>query len=148
MQDGYMGFSKLADQYGFLLVAPDGNREPGGYENRFWNASDACCDFFSTEVDDSAYVADIIKEVKAQFTVDNNRIYLVGHSNGGFMSYRAAYEHSNTIAAIASLAGATHIEERDAPSEPCSCATDSRHGRRNDRLRGLAHTAKLLPLCA
>ena len=66
MQDGYMGFSKLADQYGFLLVAPDGNREPGGDERRFWNASDACCDFFSTEVDDSAYVADIIKEVKAQ----------------------------------------------------------------------------------
>ena len=118
MQDGYMGFSKLADQYGFLLVAPDGNREPGGDENRFWNASDACCDFFSTEVDDSAYVADIIKEMKAQFTVDNNRIYLVGHSNGGFMSYRAAYEHSNTIAAIASLAGATHIEERDAPANP------------------------------
>ncbi|MDG2162768.1 MAG: hypothetical protein P8M31_04925, partial [Gammaproteobacteria bacterium] len=57
MQDSYMGFSKLADQYGFLLVAPDGNREPGGDENRFWNASDACCDFFSTEVDDSAYVA-------------------------------------------------------------------------------------------
>ncbi|MEJ6678995.1 MAG: hypothetical protein QNL34_02550, partial [OM182 bacterium] len=23
MQDNYMGFSKLADQYGFLLVAPD-----------------------------------------------------------------------------------------------------------------------------
>ena len=118
MQDGYMGFSKLADQYGFLLVAPDGNREPGGDERRFWNASDACCDFFSTEVDDSAYVADIIKEVKAKFTVDNNRIYLVGHSNGGFMSYRAAYEHSNTIAAIASLAGASHIEERDAPANP------------------------------
>lgn len=90
MQDNYMGFSKLADQYGFLLVAPDGNREPGGDQNRFWNASDACCDFFSTEVDDSAYIADIIKEVKSKFTVDNNRIYLVGHSNGGFMSYRAA----------------------------------------------------------
>ena len=62
MQDNYMGFSKLADQYGFLLVAPDGNREPGGDQNRFWNASDACCDFFSTEVDDSAYIADIIDD--------------------------------------------------------------------------------------
>jgi polyhydroxybutyrate depolymerase len=118
MQDNYMGFSKLADQYGFLLVAPDGNREPGGDQNRFWNASDACCDFFSTEVDDSAYIADIIKEVKSKFTVDNNRIYLVGHSNGGFMSYRAAYEHSDTIAAIASLAGASHIEEREPPQSP------------------------------
>ena len=77
-QDSYLGFSDIANDNGFLFIAPTGSVNPEG--NTFWNASDACCDFFSTEVDDSAYVADIIKEVKAQFTVDNNRIYLVGHS--------------------------------------------------------------------
>ena len=69
-QDAYMGFSKLADRYGFLFVAPDGNKEPAGDENRFWNASPACCDFFSTGVDDSAYVANIIEEVKGVYNVD------------------------------------------------------------------------------
>jgi polyhydroxybutyrate depolymerase len=113
-----MGFSKLADKYGFLFVAPDGNKEPGGDENRFWNASPACCDFFATGVDDSAYVLDIINAVKQDYNVDPNRVFLIGHSNGGFLSYRAAYDHSSTIAAIASLAGANHVEERDPPSSP------------------------------
>ena len=118
MQDSYMGFSKIADDYGFFLVAPDGNRVTGGDENRFWNASAACCDFFRTAVDDSAYVSDIIRTMKSEYKIDNNRVYLIGHSNGGFMSYRAAYDHSDTIAAIASLAGANHIDEREAPASP------------------------------
>ena len=113
-----MGISELADRYGFLFIAPDGNKEPGGDENRFWNATPACCDFFQTEVDDSGYVLGIIDKIKSDYNVDANRVFLIGHSNGGFMSYRAAYEHSNTIAAIASLAGANHIEAREAPDSP------------------------------
>ena len=34
------------------------------------------------------------------------------------MSYRAAYDHSETIAAIASLAGASHADMRPAPENP------------------------------
>lgn len=117
-QDSYMGFSKLADKYGFLFVAPDGDKEPGGNESRFWNATPACCDFYRTAVDDSSYVLEIINTIKADYNVDANRVYLIGHSNGGFMSYRAAYEHSSTIAAIASLAGANHIDDREAPESP------------------------------
>lgn len=117
-QDSYMSFSDIADKYGFILVSPDGMKETGGNESRYWNASDACCNFFRSEVDDSAYIANIIDEVKGEYNVDENRVYLIGHSNGGFMSYRLAYDHSGTIAAIASLAGANHSEEREAPANP------------------------------
>jgi|TARA_B110000438_G_C15814222_1_gene651181 polyhydroxybutyrate depolymerase len=117
-QDAYMGFSKIADRYGFILVAPDGTKESAGDNNRFWNASDACCDFFSLEVDDSAYVLSIINEVKSDYNIDANRVFLIGHSNGGFMSYRAAYDHSSIIAAIVSLAGADHADIRNAPDMP------------------------------
>jgi len=117
-QDSYFKVSDLADDYGFLFVAPDGMQETGGAQNRFWNASDACCNFFSAEVDDSAYIRSIIDEMKQRFNVDGNRVYLIGHSNGGFMSFRMAYEHSDSVAAIASLAGANHLEEREAPPNP------------------------------
>lgn len=118
-QNAYMRLSNLADEYGFLFLAPDGTEEASGRKNKFWNATDTCCNFFGSEVDDSAYVRGLIDDVKSKYAVDPNRVYLIGHSNGGFMSYRMAYDHPETIAAIASLAGATFAEGiRPAPAGP------------------------------
>lgn len=117
-QDGYMKFSALADRYGFLLVTPDGTEEPAGQKNRFWNASEACCNFFASELDDSAYVLSIINTVKAKYSIDERRVYLIGHSNGGFMSYKAAHDHSGVIAALVSLAGAEATDPMPAPANP------------------------------
>ena len=115
-QDAYMGFSRLADQYGFIFVAPDGTVDLGG--RRFWNATPACCNFFNSTVNDSGYIASIIAEIKTRYNIDARRVYLIGHSNGGFMSYQTAYLHSDKIAAIVSFAGASHNEARAAPSRP------------------------------
>ena len=117
-QDAYMGLSDLVDDYGFLMAAPDGTKENGPDENRFWNASRSCCNFFESEVDDSTYLADLIDSIKGDYNVDDTRVFLVGHSNGGFMSYRMAHDHSDTIAAIASLAGADQSEGRPTPDDP------------------------------
>jgi polyhydroxybutyrate depolymerase len=53
--------------------------------------------------------------------VDAKRVYIVGHSNGAFMSYRMACDHADAIAAIVSIAGAS-FKDRAAcePSEPVS----------------------------
>lgn len=111
-------FGDLVDQYGFVLAYPDGTRESGGEKNQFWNASDACCNFYGSGVDDSAYILSIIQALTGKYNIDPKRIYLIGHSNGGFMSYRVAYEHAETIAAIASVAGAATIMDRPAPRYP------------------------------
>ena len=116
--DQYMGLSAIADDYGFLLVAPDGTRESAGDANPFWNASIACCNFYQSEIDDVGYIKSIIDEMKSRYNVDSDRVYLIGQSTGGFMSYRMAYEHPETIAAIASLAGADHLERRQGPATP------------------------------
>jgi len=60
-----------------------------------------------------------VSEISNQLNVDDRRIFFVGHSNGGFMSYRMACDHSGTVAAIASLAGATWENPDDcAPTGP------------------------------
>ena len=117
-QNGYFGLSDLVDRYGFIMVAPDGTRETGGDKQRFWNASPTCCNFFDSPVDDSAYIATLIDRVKSAYTVDDKRVYLIGHANGGFMAYRMAHDLSGTLAAIAVLAGVDQTGQRPAPPNP------------------------------
>ena len=114
----YWGLGRLVEDYGFVLASPDGTREAGGDQNPFWNATDACCNFENSPVNDSEYILHIIDELKASHPIDPDRVYVIGHSNGGFMSLRMAYEHSDVIAAVISLAGANHLEQRDPPPFP------------------------------
>jgi polyhydroxybutyrate depolymerase len=118
IQEAYFKLQPLAESRGFLYVHPDGTLNQIG--KQFWNATDACCGF-QTTVDDSAYLLALIHQVQAEYNVDPQRIFLVGHSNGGFMSYRMACDHADTIAAIVSLAGATFSDtSRCNPTEPVS----------------------------
>ena len=110
MQESYMKFESVAETNKFILVYPDGTVDSSG--RRFWNATDACCDFFSAVADD-VYLLSILKEMESSYSIDAKRIYFVGHSNGGFMSYRMACRYPDRIAAIASLAGASYFKTTD-----------------------------------
>jgi polyhydroxybutyrate depolymerase len=102
---------------GYLLISPSGTRDEAG--KYFWNATDACCNFFGSMVDDVAYLNRLIDEIGAAYNVDPRRIYVVGHSNGGFMAYRFACASAGRIAAVISVAGATFDDAAAcAPSMP------------------------------
>jgi polyhydroxybutyrate depolymerase len=98
---------------GFILVAPEGTVTPDGTSvegkdvsgNQFWNATDACCDFAKTGVDDLSYLRKLITDMKLKYQVDRNKIYIISHSNGGFMANRLACEMGESFAGIANLAG-------------------------------------------
>ena len=109
-QESYMNFTAVAEQRGFILAYPDGTVDLTG--KQFWNATEVCCNFFSN-VDDAAYLISMLNDMESKYSIDHKRIYFVGHSNGGFMSYRMACKHSDRIAAIASLAGATFFNSSD-----------------------------------
>lgn len=111
LQDAYFGLSAVADARGIIYAFPDGLTD--GMSSQFWNATDACCNFFGSDVDDVAYLMGLVDEIETRVNVDPNRIYFVGHSNGGFMSYRLACEASDRIAALVSLAGATFDDPAD-----------------------------------
>lgn len=117
-QEAYMQFTPLSDSRGFIFVAPDGLEDSSG--NQYWNGTDACCDF-EGDTDDSGYLRSLIEEIQDNLNVDTKRIYVTGHSNGGYMSYRMACDHADLIAAIAPLAGMTWLDSTQCnPSEPVS----------------------------
>lgn len=104
--ESYLGLPSLVDSRGIFLASPDGTIDAQGH--RFWNTgSDACCNFRGSPVDDVQYLRELLAEIRGVYTVDPRRIFVLGHSNGGFMAYRLACELSGEIAAIMSLAGAT-----------------------------------------
>jgi polyhydroxybutyrate depolymerase len=94
----------LSESRTFLYAFPDGTKNPLGI--RFWNATDFCCNFFGSTVDDVAYITAVIDDMASRYNVDRRRVFLVGHSNGGYMAHRMACDRSSRIAGIVSLAGA------------------------------------------
>jgi polyhydroxybutyrate depolymerase len=114
-QEAYFALGPQVSERRFLLALPDGTRDASG--KQFWNATDACCNFLNAPVDDVAYLRALIADMKARYNVDSNRVYVIGHSNGGFMALRMACEMSDEIAAVMSLAGAGFADAmRCAPS--------------------------------
>ena len=51
MQESYFKFESVAETNKFILVYPDGTLDSSG--KRFWNATDACCDFLSAVADEA-----------------------------------------------------------------------------------------------
>lgn len=105
-----------AQKRGVIYAAPDGLRDSQGYQ--FWNASKVCCNFNNNPVDDAAFIQSLIDEISSKAAVDPKRIFVFGHSNGHFMTYRFACTYPQTVAAIAGLAGAMDID-------PQSCGATS-----------------------
>lgn len=128
-QDAYLRFSKAALERGFIFAAPRGTPTPSRVAAQpegppsawslFWNATEACCNFEKVPVDDVAYLKNVIKDLKARYPVDPKRVYVFGHSNGGFMAQRLACDAAGSVTAIASLAGSLRPDPKLCkPSRP------------------------------
>lgn len=119
LQDLVYQLRPRVDTEGFILILPEGTTDSRGLQ--FWNATEACCDFDGTEIDDVGHLLTVLDGVEAAYPVDTKRISVTGHSNGGYMSYRMGCEASDRIAAIAPLAGLAFGNEADcAASEAVS----------------------------
>ncbi len=106
-QDFVFHLATRTTRYQFILVLPDGTKNSQG--ERFWDATPECCNFDKPPVDDVGYLAALMQEAMTIYAVDPKRIRLVGHSNGGYMSYRYICEHPVPVDRIAVLAGSTYL---------------------------------------
>jgi polyhydroxybutyrate depolymerase len=93
----YGDFRAIADTAGFLLVVPNGTLDGSG--TTYWNSG------WGGTVDDIGFTSALIDTMAAAYSVNLDRVYSTGMSNGGFMSYTLACSLSNRIAAIASVTG-------------------------------------------
>jgi polyhydroxybutyrate depolymerase len=108
----HSGFTPLAEQEGFIVVYPNGL-------NKQWNDGRKGQ---NDDVDDMAFIDQLLEDVKAKHKVDEKKIFSTGMSNGGFFSFRLACERSKIFAAIAPVA-ANHsvgVVDKCNPDQPVS----------------------------
>lgn len=98
----YSGFDKFVDK-DCIIIYPHGLKEENGV-NYFWNSGGALAQNYGG-IDDVKFIEDLIDKLPNKYTINRDRVFIVGHSNGGMMSYRLAMELSHKITAMANVAG-------------------------------------------
>lgn len=98
----FSGFSDLADEKGFIALYPNGIGYLG--VGQHWNAGHCCGAAADDHVDDVGFIAAVIEDACSRLAVNRRRVFMVGFSNGGMLTYRFAAEKGQMLAAIAPLA--------------------------------------------
>lgn len=93
----------LAEQYGFLLVAPLGYRVDGFYGSPLMGAGDAAAKR-RTELSEKDVLA-VLARMKAQYRVDESRVYLIGHSMGAIGTWALGAKYPDLWAALVPFSG-------------------------------------------
>ncbi len=84
-----------------------------------WNAGNCCSPSTDASENDVLLVSAIIEAVKMNFSIDSERLWAVGHSNGGMMAYRLACDLSDKITAVAVVTGSM-VTPSCFPAKPVS----------------------------
>ena len=114
----YYGWTKLANKEGFVAVFPTALGRPTS-----WQAA-----FRGKPTVDTKFLVELIDTVVGELSLDKDRVFMTGHSSGGFMSYSFAAMHPEKVAAIGPVAGLNI--SRDKPKVPVSVI--SFHGMADD----------------
>ena len=93
-------WNRLADEFGFLVVYPSGTGLPLRWHSNGMEA-DA-----SKARQDVQFISDLIDHLAWSYTLDTNRVYANGLSNGAGMSFLLACRLSERIAAMGGVSGA------------------------------------------
>ena len=109
-------FRDIAAQEGVILVYPQGSLLSGFSH---WNAAPMAEDNKSN-TDDIGFIELLIRNLQQDLSVDPNRIYATGFSNGGMFSYALGCFTEGLIAGVAAVSGLQLNLEDCSPSHPIS----------------------------
>lgn len=92
------GFDDLAEIDDFIVVHPQGLPLEDRQNRNGWH-------LFNGGADDVGFIAELLDELLETYAIDEQRVYSVGSSNGGFFSFALACRLNTRFAAIASVMG-------------------------------------------
>jgi polyhydroxybutyrate depolymerase len=95
-------FQEVAEQEGVILVYPQALLLSGF---SVWNAAPFAEDN-KTDFDDIGFIETLIVDLQEQLSIDPERVYAVGFSNGGMFSYALACFSNEPIAGVAAVSAA------------------------------------------
>ena len=121
MQMLFDGTTDLAERYGFLVVAPMGFSLSGWWGARSGRPGEL------SELD----AMTVLKLVRERYTVDSDRIYLMGHSMGGAGTYHLGGKYNDIWAGAAPISAAGGIADAAAAERFRSFATLLMHGEKD-----------------
>ena len=96
----YTQLTSIADTANFILVHPQGAIHDN---STHWNV-DGWID--NSPYDDVDFVSTLMDKLISEYSINEDRMYACGMSNGGYFSFLLACQLSERIAAIASITGA------------------------------------------
>ena len=136
MQMLFDGTTEFAERHGFIVVAPMGFSVSGWWGARSGRPGEL------SELD----AMTLLKSIRAQYTIDSDRIYLMGHSMGGAGTYHLGAKYNDIWAGIAPIAGAGGIADAAAAERYRSFATLLMHGEQDSivSVNGSRRAAMLL----
>lgn len=102
--------NEVADQNRFIAVYPNGT---GLFSEHglSWNGGDCCGYARKKQIDDIGFLNALIDSLESSYSIDRNRVYLAGFSNGGMLAMAAAPRLNSKIAAIAVVAASMSGKE-------------------------------------
>ena len=106
-QMNYGDLRSQADIDGFILIHPEGLDDIFG--SSYWNIGG----WSRSEHDDVEFIQNTINLLMDKYSINADKIYSTGMSNGGFFSFHLACNLSASFAAIASITGSMSYETFD-----------------------------------
>lgn len=125
----YTGWDRVADQYGFIVVYPQGNLNAEYSNDPSWDFG-MCCSSIGppanegewpppANINDRDFLRQLLSNVvssasnKEGIAVDTERLYFAGHSNGCMMSQAMAALESDLVAAVCCHASSLMVPPAD-----------------------------------
>lgn len=117
-------FNDLGLEEDFITVYPYGHPAVGNNvflpelqkgQPMIWSAGPCCGEQLQNDV---KFLDILINKVIDRYGVDQKRIYMVGHANGGMMAYRYACAHGDRLAGIATNSAAASFKRCISPIKP------------------------------